>query len=93
MVWRLQHLGVPRFHKLRVGATAGQRVSVLLSNAHLPADRGEERHVRLNAATSRPVGLRWGNIRLLSAPMTKQNRSELDVCLLVCVCPLKGGGL
>ncbi|TWW74675.1 Cell adhesion molecule 2 [Takifugu flavidus] len=41
-------------------------------------DRGEERHVHLNASTSRPVGLRWGNIRLLSAPLAKQNRSELD---------------
>lgn len=47
--------------------------------------RRRSRHVHPNASTSRPVGPRQGNIRLLPAPLTKQNCSTMEV-VCVCVC-------
>lgn len=46
----------PGFYQPHVGAAAGQRAGVLVSNARLPADGGEERHVpseRLDLSTCR----------------------------------------
>lgn len=83
-------IGVPRFYELHVGVAA-ECPSV--PNAPLPADGGEERHVRLNALHfSTCWAALGGNIRLLSAPPAKQNRSELGVRSPACARPLKGGG-
>lgn len=71
---------------------AAERPSV--PNAHLPADGGEERRVPLNALDfSTCWAALGGNIRLLSAPPAKQNRSEPGVRSPACARPLKGGGL